>query len=70
MRLESNGKSRFSVDPAHPQGGFDDRAVAEMDAVEIAHGDDRPPRDRGIGGGVSDNGKTSCHFSRFFTGLR
>ena len=69
MRLESDGKNRLSVGPAHPQGGFDDRAVAEMDAIEIAHGDDSPPRDRCIGGGVSDNGKTSCHFSRFFTDL-
>src|SRR5882757_845148 len=61
MRLESDGKSRLSVGPAHLQGCCDDRAVAQMDAVEIAHGDDGPPRDRGIGGGVSDNGKTSCH---------
>ena len=36
-------------------------AVAEMDAVEIAHGDHRPLGDVGGGGGVSDNGKTSCH---------
>jgi hypothetical protein len=61
MRLESDGKSRLSVGPAHLQGGGDDRAVAEMDAIEIAHGDDSPPRDRVVGGGISDNGKTSCH---------
>jgi hypothetical protein len=33
-----------------------------MDAVEIAHGDHGPARDLGGRGGVSDNGKTSCHF--------
>ena len=31
----------------HLQRGGDHRAVAEMDAVEIAHRNHRPPRDRG-----------------------
>ena len=47
---------------AHPQGGGDHGPVAEMNAVEIAHGDHGPPGDIGGRGGVSDNGKTSCHF--------
>jgi len=46
---------------AHVQGGGNDGAVAEMDAVEIAHGDDGPPGDRGGRGGVADDGKTRCH---------
>src|SRR5882724_1641237 len=69
MRLESDGKRRFSVGPAHLQGSCDDRAVAQMDAVEIAHGDDRPARDRVIGGGVADNGKTSCHYRGSWPGF-
>ena len=47
---------------AHPQRGLDDGTVAEMDAVEIAHGDDGALGDRGRRGGVADNGKTSLHF--------
>jgi hypothetical protein len=36
--------------------------VAQMNAVEIAHGDHGPAGDLGGRGGVSDNGKTSRHF--------
>src|SRR5947208_13987075 len=62
MRLEGNGKGRLPVGAAHPQGGIDHRAVSQMNAVEIAHGDHGPAGDLGGRGGVSDNGKTSCHF--------
>ena len=72
MRLEGDGKRRFSMGAAHPQGGGDHGAVAEMDAVEIAHRDHGPPGDRGGRGGVSDNGKIRCHFrdSSGILGLR
>ena len=61
MRLEGDGKRRLSMGPAHPQGGLDHRAVAQMDAIEIAHGDHGAPGDLRGRGGVSNNGKTSCH---------
>jgi hypothetical protein len=61
MRLEGDSKRRFAVGAAHPQGGLDYGPVAQMDAVEIAHGDYGPAGDVGGRGGVSDNGKTS-HF--------
>ena len=47
---------------AHPQGGGDHGAVAQVDAIEIAHGDHGPPGDLGGRGGVSYNGKIRCHF--------
>src|SRR5205823_6982267 len=62
MRLEGNGKGRLAMGAAHPQGGLDHRAVPQMNAVEIAHGDHGPAGDFGGRGGVSDNGKTSRHF--------
>ena len=37
MRLEGHRKRRLAMRPAHLQGGRDHGAVAEMDAVEIAH---------------------------------
>ena len=73
MRLEGHGKGRLAVAAAHLQGGRNDGAVAEMDTVEIAHGDHRPPGDRVRRGGVADNGKTICHcrhsWQRFCTVL-
>ena len=54
-------QGRLAVGAAHLQGGGDHGAVAEMDAVEIAHRDHGPPGDRGRRGGVADNGKTSRH---------
>ena len=42
MRLEGHGKRRLAVGAAHLQGRVDHGAVAEMDAVEIAHGDHGP----------------------------
>ena len=62
MRLEGDGQRRLAMGAAHLQGGGDHGAVAQMDAVEIAHGDHGPAGDRGGRGGVADNGKTSCHF--------
>ena len=57
MRLEGDGKRRFSMGVAHPQGGGDHGAVAQMDAIKIAHGDHGAPGDPGGRGVVSDNGK-------------
>jgi hypothetical protein len=62
MRLEGDRKGRLAVGATHPQGRVDHGPVAQMDAVEITHGDHRPAGDVGGRGGVSDNGKTSCHF--------
>ena len=62
MRLEGDGESRLAMGAAHPQGRVDHGPVPQMDAVEIAHGDHGPAGDLGGRGGVSDNGKTSCHF--------
>ena len=47
MRLERHRQRRLAVGRAHLQGGRDHGAVAEMDAVEIAHRDHRSPGDRG-----------------------
>jgi hypothetical protein len=61
MRLEGQGECRFAMSPAHLQGGLDHGAVAEMDAVEIAHCHDGSPGDRGRRGSVADKGKAG-HF--------
>ena len=63
MRLEGHGKRRFSMGAAHLQGGGNDGAVAQMDAVKIAHGDHGAPGNLGGRGGVSDDDKSSYHFS-------
>ena len=62
MRLEGQGQRRPAMGAAHLQGGGDHRAVAEMDAVEIAHRHHRSLGDRGRGRGVADNGKARRHF--------
>jgi hypothetical protein len=62
MRLESDGKRRFSMGAAHPQGGVDHGPVAQMDPIEITHGDHGSPGDLRGRRGVSNYGKTSCHF--------
>ena len=66
MRLEGHREGRPAVGAAHPQGGGDHGAVAEMDAVEIAHRDHRPSGDGGGGRGVADNSKTRGHFRGFW----
>jgi hypothetical protein len=50
------------VGAAHPQGRVDYGPVPQVNAVEIAHGDHGSAGDPGGRGGVSDNGKTRCHF--------
>ena len=67
MRLEGQRQRRTAVGAAHLQGGGNDRAVAEMDAVEIAHGDHRPLRNVGCGRGVADDCKARRHFSDSLT---
>ena len=62
MGLEGHRQRRPAMGAPHPQGGVDHRAVAEMDAVEIAHRHHRSPGDRGRRGGVADNGKVRRHF--------
>ena len=73
MRLEGYGKGGLAVAAAHLQGGRNNGAVAQMDTVEIAHGDHRPPGDRGGRGGIADDGKTICHcrhsWQRFWHGF-
>ena len=62
MRLERHRQRRPAVGAPHPQGGGDHGAVAEMDAIEIAHRHHGPLGDRGRGRGVADNGKARRHF--------
>ena len=62
MGLEGHRQRRPAMGAAHLQGGRNHRAVAEMDAVEIAHRHHRPPGDGGRGRGVADNGKVRRHF--------
>ena len=67
VRLEGDRKRRFSVGAAHVQRRADDGAVAEMDAVEIAHRDHGPLRDGGGRGGVSDDCKSRYHYGDSWT---
>ena len=62
MRLEGHGERRLAVGAAHPQGRVDHGAVAEVDAVEIAHRDHGPLGIAAAGRGVADNGKIRRHF--------
>ena len=62
MGLEGHRQRRPAMGAAHLQGGGDHRAVAEMNAIEIAHRHHRPPGDVGCGRGVADNGKARRHF--------
>ena len=61
MRLEGQRQRGPAMRPAHLQRRRDHGAVAEVDAVEIAHGDHGAPRDRGSRRGVADNGKMRDH---------
>ena len=62
MRLEGERQRGAAVEASHLECCCDHRAVAEMDAVEIAHRHHRPPRDRLRRRGVADHGE-SGHFS-------
>ncbi len=64
--LEGHRQRRPAMGAAHLQRGSDHRAVAEMDAVEIAHRHHRPLGDGGCGRGVANNGKARRHFAGFF----
>src|SRR3569833_2181864 len=59
MRLEGDGENRLAAGAAHAQGRVDYGPVAQMDAVEIAHGDHGPPWKFGGRRGVSDNNEIS-----------
>ena len=61
MRLERHRQRRPVMAARHLKRRGNDGAMAEMDAVEIAHRHHRPLGDRGGRGGVSDDRKTS-HF--------
>src|SRR6202035_1580874 len=52
----------------HIEGGRDHGAVAEMDAIEIAHGNDRSLGDRVRRRGIADNNKTRRHFGNLYVG--
>ena len=66
MRLERHGEGGPAARLAHAQRRPDHGAMAEMDAVEIAHRHHRPPGDRGSGRGVADNGKFGRHSRGFW----
>ena len=66
MRLEGQRQRRPAMRAPHLQRGRDHGAVAEMDAVEIAHRHHRSLGDRGGGRGIADNDKVGRHFSGFF----
>ena len=68
MRLERHRQRRPAVRPPHIEGGGDHRAVAEMDAVEIAHRNDGSLGDRGRRRGIADNGEGWRHFEIFNSG--
>ena len=61
MWLEGHCQRRPVMGAAHPQGGLNYRAVAEMDAVEIAHRHHRPLGDGARLGVVADNSKARRH---------
>src|SRR6266702_4413855 len=64
MRLEGDCKCRLAMGLAHLERSRDHRAVAEMDAVEIAHGHHSPLGDGSRWGCVADNGKSRRHFRK------
>lgn len=68
MRLEGQRQRRAALGPSHLQGRRNHRPVAEMDAVEIAHGDDSAPGNRGNRRDVADNGKMLDHQGNSRTG--
>src|SRR6478609_9319702 len=61
MRLEGQCQGWAAVCAAHFHGCGDHRPMPEMYAVEIAHGDHRPPGNLDGGRGVADNGKMRSH---------
>ncbi|MGY3105854.1 hypothetical protein ACVWW7_002481 [Bradyrhizobium sp. LM6.9] len=61
MRLKGQCQRRAAMRPAHFQGCSDHGAMAEMNAVEIAHRDHGAPRNSGVRRGVADNGKMRSH---------
>ncbi len=68
MWLEGHRHGRPAMGPSHLQGGFDHGAMAEMDAVEIAHRNHGSSRNRGRGRGIADDGKAGHHFRFFVSG--
>ena len=66
MGLEGHRQYRPAMGTAHLQGGRDHGAVAEMDAIEIAHRYHRSPGDGSRGRGVADNSEARGHFRGFF----
>ena len=62
VRLERHRQRGPAMRLPHIEGGRDHGAVAEMDAIEIAHGNDRSLGDRGRRRGIADNNKTRRHF--------
>jgi len=62
MRFERHRQRRLAMRTPHAQGGGNNGAVAEVDAVEIAHRHHRSLGNGGRGRGVADNGKTRRHF--------
>ena len=62
MRLERHRQRGLAMGAAHSQRGLDHGAVAEMDAVEIAHRDHDSLGDRGRGRGIADNDKVWTSF--------
>src|SRR5271154_4090876 len=45
----------------HTKGSVNDRSVAEMNAIEIAHRNHRSLGDRGCGAGIADHSKIGGH---------
>src|SRR3984885_3433788 len=61
MRLEGHRESRSAMGQPHAPGGVNDRTMAKMDAVEIAHCDHHSLGDGGRRAGVADHGKFGGH---------
>jgi hypothetical protein len=64
--FERQRQRSLTVGTPHLQGGFDHRAVAEVDAIEVAHRDHGSLGDQGCGRAIADNGKAKRHFEKFF----
>src|SRR5581483_10298996 len=63
MRFEGHSKGRAAVRAAHFHRSSDHGPVAEMNTIEIAHGDHGTRRQGGRRRVVADNGKSSSHFA-------
>jgi hypothetical protein len=55
MRLECESQGGAAIGAAHLDRGIDHGAMAEMNAVEIAHCHNGSPRNRGVRRGIADN---------------